>query len=157
MARVCLNMIVKNETKIIERCLAAAAPHIDCYVICDTGSTDATIEVIRRFFDQRGIPGLIPTTTFHDFEQARNEALDAARASDLTFDYLLMCDADMELVAARPGYRDELREPAYYVIQRRPDGSIEYENLRIVRRDRSALPVRHARVFGCAGSPAANL
>ena len=72
MARICLNMIVKNEAAIIDRCLAAAAPHIDCYVICDTGSTDDTVERIRRFFDARGIPGEIPTTTFRNFEQARN-------------------------------------------------------------------------------------
>src|ERR1700676_4300128 len=117
MARVCLNMIVKNETAIIERCLAAAAPNIDCFVICDTGSTDATVEVIRQFFERRGIPGRIPTTTFRNFEQARNEALDAARASDLEFDYILLCDADMELIALRPGYRDELQEPAYWTVQ----------------------------------------
>jgi len=127
-------MIVKNETAIIERCLAAAAPHIDCYVICDTGSTDATVEVIRRFFERRGIPGRIPTTTFRNFEQARNEALDAARGSDLEFDYILLCDADMELVVVRPDYRDELTEPAYWVVQQTASG-LAYENLRLVRRD----------------------
>ncbi len=137
-ARVCLNMIVKNETAIIERCLAAAAPHVDCYVVCDTGSTDATVEVVRRFFENRGVPGRIPTTTFVNFEQARNEALDAARASDLAFDYLLLCDADMELVVARPGYRAELREPAYWVKQRSASGELEYENVRLVRRDVAA-------------------
>ena len=30
---ICLNMIVRNESAIIERCLAAAAGYIDCYVI----------------------------------------------------------------------------------------------------------------------------
>jgi tetratricopeptide (TPR) repeat protein/SAM-dependent methyltransferase len=131
-------MIVKNETAIIERCLAAAAPHIDCYVICDTGSTDATIEVIRRFFERRGIPGRIPTATFRNFEQARNEALDAARRCDLAFDYLLFCDADMELVVVRPGFRNELVEPAYWVKQRSATGGLEYDNLRLIRRDMEA-------------------
>ena len=70
MARLCLNMIVKNEAAIIERCLAALAPYIDCYVICDTGSTDDTVERIRGFLDQHGIPGVIARTTFRDFEQA---------------------------------------------------------------------------------------
>jgi len=131
-------MIVKNETAIIERCLAAAAPHIDCYVICDTGSTDATVEVMRQFFERRCIPGRIPTTTFRNFEQARNEALDAARGSDLEFDYILLCDADMELVAVRPGYRDELKEPAYWAVQQTASGNLEYDNLRLLRRDVSA-------------------
>jgi hypothetical protein len=33
----CLNMIVKNETANLDRCLGAVAEHIDCWVICDTG------------------------------------------------------------------------------------------------------------------------
>src|SRR5687768_7620395 len=113
MTKVCLNMIVKNEMAIIERCLEAVAPHIDCYVICDTGSTDRTEETIERFFRNIGVPGIIIRTTFCNFEQARNEALDAARASQLEFDYILLCDADMELVAHRSGYRDELLADAY--------------------------------------------
>jgi len=32
----CLNMIVKNESKIILRLLDSVLPIIDCYCICDT-------------------------------------------------------------------------------------------------------------------------
>jgi glycosyltransferase involved in cell wall biosynthesis len=136
--RVCLNMIVKNESAIIERCLAAAAPHIDCYVICDTGSSDDTIERIGKFFDARGIPGAIPQTTFENFGQARNFALDAARDSEFVFDYILFCDADMELVVERPGYRSELNETPYSVNQR--SLGLVYRNLRLVPRD---FPARY--------------
>ena len=45
-ATLCLNMIVKNESKIITRLLASVFPIIDCYCIFDTGSTDNTIELI---------------------------------------------------------------------------------------------------------------
>ena len=134
MPKVCLNMIVKNETAIIERCLDAAAPHIDCYVICDTGSTDGTEEMIRGYFRKRNIPGIVPTTAFRNFEQARNEALDAARSSPLDFDYILLCDADMELVVKRPNYRDELSSDAYLVTQRTANSGLEYDNIRLVRR-----------------------
>jgi predicted O-methyltransferase YrrM len=134
MARLCLNMIVKNEAAIIERCLAAAAPYLDCYVICDTGSTDDTVERVRRFFDAHGIPGSIPTTTFRNFEQARNEALHAARDSGLAFDYILFCDADMDLQVARADFRDNLREAVYSIAQRSADG-LEYPNIRLLRRD----------------------
>jgi len=133
--RICLNMIVKDEAAILERCLAAAAPHIDCYVICDTGSGDGTIELISEFFAARGIPGEIRRTTFRDFEQARNEALDAARASTLDYEYLLLCDADMELVA-QPDWRDNLTAPAYMLTQR--GSGIEYQNVRLLRRDANA-------------------
>ena len=38
----CLCMIVKNESRVIERCLSAVRPLIDYWVISDTGSTDGT-------------------------------------------------------------------------------------------------------------------
>jgi tetratricopeptide (TPR) repeat protein len=135
MSRVCLNMIVKNESRIIERCLAAAAGHVDAYVICDTGSTDATVEVITRYMASRGVPGEVKRAAFVNFEQARNEALEAARGSALEFEYLLLCDADMELVVERAEWREGLSEPAYMVVQRTVGGTLEYENLRLLRRD----------------------
>jgi len=46
---ICLNMIVKNESKIITRMLESVSSIIDCYCICDTGSTDDTLEVISTF------------------------------------------------------------------------------------------------------------
>jgi hypothetical protein len=36
--KVCLNMIVKNESKVILRLLNSILPLIDGYCICDTGS-----------------------------------------------------------------------------------------------------------------------
>jgi tetratricopeptide (TPR) repeat protein len=129
-------MIVKNESAIIERCLSAAAAHVDAAVICDTGSTDATVSIVERFFAARGIPCLVPRTTFRNFEQARNEALDAARAGGPAgFDYLLLCDADMELRVERPDFRAGLSEPVYMVVQRTAGHGLEYENVRLVRRD----------------------
>ena len=47
-----LSMIVKDEAPNIERCLASCAPFINYYVICDTGSTDNTKEIIKKFFDE---------------------------------------------------------------------------------------------------------
>ena len=44
-----LNMIVKNESKIIERLLKSVLPIIDTYCICDTGSDDNTVEIINEF------------------------------------------------------------------------------------------------------------
>ena len=45
----CLNMIVKNESAIITRLFKSVLPIIDSYCICDTGSTDNTIEIIKTF------------------------------------------------------------------------------------------------------------
>lgn len=138
MKTLCLNMIVKNEAAIIERCLASVAPHIGCYCIADTGSTDDTMGIIRRFFDARGIPGEIPQTVFRDFEQARNFALeqarDAVRRGRLRFDYLLLSDADMDLRVDDPSFRARLMDPVYMMLQRTASG-LEYGNVRLVRAD----------------------
>ena len=42
MVTISLCMIVKNEEKILERCLDSVADLVDEIVIADTGSTDAT-------------------------------------------------------------------------------------------------------------------
>src|SRR5271166_2286972 len=128
--RVCLNMIVKNEGAIIERCLTAALPFIDTWVIADTGSTDGTQARIEKFFADRKIPGKLVQTTFKDFAQARNEALDAARAVP-GWDYALLIDADM--VVAGSLDKRALTAPAYKVLQKQ--GGLEYGNTRLMRRD----------------------
>jgi glycosyltransferase involved in cell wall biosynthesis len=131
--RLCLNMIVKNEVANLDRCLEAVAGHIDCWVICDTGSTDGTQEVIRAFFEKRSIPGELYSAPFVTWEQARNAALDFAEASKLEFDYILFCDADMQLVVEKEDFRDQLEISAYSLMQRTV-GGLAYFNPRIVKR-----------------------
>jgi glycosyltransferase involved in cell wall biosynthesis len=130
--KLCLNMIVKNETANLERCLSAVAAHIACWVIGDTGSTDGTQDFILKFFAERGIPGELHSFPFINFAQARNAALDCAQASTLDYDYLLLDDADMQLVVEDPDFRKKLEGPCYDLLQR---SSISYWNARIVRRD----------------------
>lgn len=141
-ARICLNMIVKNEAAIIERCCASFVGWIDTYVICDTGSDDQTVELIEKVFHGAGIDGTIISTPFENFEHARNAALEAAQQSPVAFDYILFCDADMELVVDDGAWCELLTERAYSVIQQSLDG-VTYPNLRLVRKD---LPARYVGV-----------
>jgi tetratricopeptide (TPR) repeat protein len=90
----CLNMIVRNESAIICRLFDSVLSIIDCYCICDTGSTDNTIQVITEYFTQKGIPGKIIKDPFKNFAYSRNVALDACREMS---DYILLLDADMIL------------------------------------------------------------
>src|SRR5437016_4132134 len=113
----CLNMIVKNESEIVDRLVASVAPRVSYYVVCDTGSTDDTVERIREGFDARGVSGEIHSIPFVNFGQARNEALERARASAASFHYLLLADADMELVVDDPAFTKSLEAPAYAVAQ----------------------------------------
>src|SRR5579863_469225 len=128
----CLNMIVKNEMANLDRCLTSVAPYIDCWVIGDTGSSDGTQDFIRGFFAERGVPGELHEFPFVNFAQARNEALDRARASSLAFDYLLFTDADMELVVDDHDFAAKLEAAAYKVLQR---SGVAYWNNRLLRRD----------------------
>ena len=88
----CLNMIVRNESKIITRLLKSVLPIIDTYVICDTGSTDDTVSIIKDFFDSNGIYGKVIFEPFKNFGYNRTFALKAAKG---VATYALLLDADM--------------------------------------------------------------
>ncbi|RYE10356.1 MAG: glycosyltransferase [Hyphomicrobiales bacterium] len=125
-------MIVRNEAAIIERALASVATQLSYWVVCDTGSTDGTQDIVQRFFRERGIPGELHEFPFENFSSARNRALDAARRSAGRFDYLLLMDADMELRVVEDAFRAGLGQHAYQVRQK---AGISYYNTRLVRRD----------------------
>ena len=91
--KLCLNMIVKNESRIIKRLLLSVSTLIDTYCICDTGSTDNTIEIIETFFRDKQIPGKVIEEPFRDFGYNRSYALKACEIMDA--DYILLLDADM--------------------------------------------------------------
>ena len=133
----CLNMIVRNEMPNLERCLGALADHIGCWVIGDTGSTDGTQDFIRSFFTARNKPGELHSFPFNNFEQARNAALDCAYGSKLDYDYLLLADADMELMVEDRSFRDRLEEPGYRLLQRAESG-LAYWNTRLIQRNAGA-------------------
>lgn len=96
MPRICLNMIVKDEAPVIERCLASVKPWIDHWVIVDTGSGDGTQDTIRRFMAD--VPGTLYERPWRDFAHNRNEAMTFARmAMTGADDYVLCIDADETL------------------------------------------------------------
>jgi glycosyltransferase involved in cell wall biosynthesis len=84
-----LCMIVKNEAKVIERCLASVRPLISHWTIVDTGSTDGTQALVKKALE--GIPGELFERPWVDFATNRNEALDFARGHT---SHVLVIDAD---------------------------------------------------------------
>lgn len=129
---VCLVMIVKNEAKILPRCLRSARPHIDHWLIVDTGSSDETVEVVRR--ELEGIPGQCVGRPWVNFGLNRSEAFGLARriVADREHTWALLLDADHELIDE--GFdRSALSADGYLLLQR--DGGLEYPNLRLLRMD----------------------
>jgi glycosyltransferase involved in cell wall biosynthesis len=94
-----LAMIVKNEAPNIERCLTSVAPFINYYVICDTGSTDNTKEIIKKFFDEKGIPGEIHDHEWSDFGTNRSKALELCYGKTK---WAIMIDADDFITGTLP-------------------------------------------------------
>lgn len=111
---ICLNMIVKNESKIITRLFDSVLPIIDTYCICDTGSTDNTVSLIEQYFKAKNVKGKIISHEFDNFEVNRNIALKAAK--DMA-DYILFLDADMKLQIAPEFDKSKLKAAAYNIEQ----------------------------------------
>lgn len=94
---ICLNMIVKNESHIIQNTLEKLCDKIkfDYWVICDTGSTDNTPQIIIDFFKKKSIKGELFYDEWVNF--AYNRTLALKRAYKKT-QLLLIFDADDEIV-----------------------------------------------------------
>lgn len=59
-------MIVKNESKIIYRCLESVMGVVDYICVCDTGSTDDTVDIIKTFCENQKNHGkLLGYSIFH--------------------------------------------------------------------------------------------
>lgn len=84
MITISLCMIVKNEERILARCLDSVADLMDEIIIVDTGSTDRTKEIASRYTDK-----IYDFQWIHDFSAARNFAFSKAN-----MEYIYSADAD---------------------------------------------------------------
>ncbi len=110
---ICLNMIVKDEKDVIERCLGSLKHIIDYWVIFDTGSTDGTQEVIKNFM--KDVPGELHESPWVNFAHNRNEALNAAKGKA---DYIMLIDADEILEYVEDFNLPVLDKDCYYITVR---------------------------------------
>jgi len=89
--KMCLNMIVKNESHIIIETLQNILKYIDYWVISDTGSTDGTQDLIRNFFKEKKIPGELVEDKWENFGYNRTLAFKSAYKKS---EYVWVIDAD---------------------------------------------------------------
>lgn len=135
--KIVLILMVKNESKILQRCLEAAEPAVDAFCITDTGSTDATVEIANAFIKTR--QGIVAHADWKNFGHNRTISFQVARDFvrdklkwDLKETYGLLLDGDMVF---QPGtLRDQtLTEIGYTIPQ--CAGNLLYPNCRLVRMD----------------------
>jgi glycosyltransferase involved in cell wall biosynthesis len=133
--RLVLCMNVKNEARVVERCLDSALPIADGWVICDTGSTDATAEIVHAVTGRWGKPGRLVHHPWHNFGFNRTLSAHEARAwveacgwpPERT--YLLLLDADM-ILETTPEFDKQTLDATYYdVVQ--DTGALSYFNTRL--------------------------
>ena len=136
--KICLNMIVKNESRIITRLLDSVRPIIDCYLICDTGSTDNTKQLITEYFEKAGITGSIIDVPFKNFGYNRTKAMEEALKTSGA-DYILLLDADMKLVVESSFKKEALTAKAYHLLQK--NNVISWWNVRMIHSSVDAVCV----------------
>lgn len=84
MITISLCMIVKNEEAVLARCLSSYLPVMDEIIIIDTGSTDKTKEIARKYTDL-----VYDFSWTGSFSDARNYSFSKA-----TKEYIFCADAD---------------------------------------------------------------
>jgi FkbM family methyltransferase len=133
--RLVLTMIVRNESRVIERCLRAVLPHVEGYAIVDTGSVDGTPALIARLAAEHGVRGTVERMEWKNFGFNRTASARLgrdwirARGWDPADTYLLFLDADMTLQVEASFDIAKLTQPSYYLMQR--SAGLEYPNTRL--------------------------
>lgn len=129
-----LILMVRNEEKILQRCLEAVEGVVDAFCIHDTGSTDKTCEIAEEFLKTR--KGCLTRSEWKNFGHNRTLSFQAAQQYvkdwDLKTTYGLLLDADMVFMSGRLT-ETPLTEMGYTVVQ--CGGNLEYPNCRLARMD----------------------
>lgn len=100
MISISLCMIIKNEEEVLARCLDSIKDVVDEIVIVDTGSSDASIEIAKKYSDK-----VFSYTWIDNFADARNYAFSFA-----TKDYCMWMDADDVMLEVDKKKLRELKE-----------------------------------------------
>lgn len=132
--------MVKNESKIIERLLNSVKGRCDGVVVCDTGSTDNTVELATKWLSENAVPGKVFQYPFKNFGKSRTESFHCTQqwvvevgwpaekcwALALDGDMLLSGPIEKAALAVAPDH-------IAGISLKQANGSLVYSNMRLLR------------------------
>jgi hypothetical protein len=136
MVKIIFICMIKNEEKIIERCLKNALKITDAICVTDTGSTDSTCSKVEEIFKTLDIPTKLYHDEWKNFGHNRsnsfNNTVDFCNELgwDLTTTYGILLDGDMILKTINFN-KEILTANGYKIIQK--NSSLEYYNTRFIK------------------------
>lgn len=111
--------VCKNEEHIIEKCLDSVAPYINYLIVVDTGSTDKTLEIVKRFIAKTQIPAEIFHDEWESFDKNKTKMMQYAFGKT---DYVMHFDAD-DLLIGDFSFNNEDAGYDYYSMSVKRGGS----------------------------------
>jgi len=138
--RIILLTMVKNESRIIERLMNSVKGKVDAIVVCDTGSTDDTIEKVGAWFAANDLSGGVYEYPFKNFGASRTQSFLSCQdwvrevGWDATKTWALLLDGDMMLSGEidRAALARQGPEQAG-VSLKQAAGNLLYSNMRVLR------------------------
>lgn len=127
-------MMVKNEEKNIERCLRSIKKLVDEIVVVDTGSTDNTVKIAKRF----------GARVYHhewqnDFSLHRNQSIGYARGT-----WVMIIDADEEFALSDGATYGQVREFLTKIAGKYPAAAL---NVKDMQKGMNTLQFNSTRIF----------
>ena len=130
--------MVRNEERIIARCIETALPFVDAVLLADTGSTDDTVAVATLASSTKASKSVV--YEWKNFGESRSQSMQAARVFcdelgwEASTSYALALDADMLMRGDPEAIRAWLSESKTTGASiKQVNGNLEYYNIRLMR------------------------
>ena len=130
--------MIKNESRILRRCIDSVINFVDSFCITDTGSLDDTVDVALDIIKNSEKPGKLCKTIFQDFGTTRSESFVFSKEFvkelgwDLHNTFGILLDADMILKISENFEKSMLENYDECKIIQTQSG-LDYNNTRFIR------------------------
>lgn len=131
-------LMIKNESRIIKRCIEKILTIADAICISDTGSTDNTLEILKEYLPTLApLPTIVVNHQWKDFGHNRSLSFVAAQTFckslnwDPNYCYGFVLDADMNVVITDKFKKESLVHTGYTIAQK--SHNLEHYNKRFLK------------------------